>query len=52
MLWEILLAVILAIGIGTAFNEMRLKRAAHRSETKVAYKKPSSNSKLVNKRHK
>ena len=33
MLWEVILAVILAIGICTALNEARLKRAARKSKT-------------------
>ena len=39
MLWEILLAVILAMGIFTAFNEARLKRAARKNKAKTVQSK-------------
>lgn len=35
MFWEIILAVILAIGIYTTFNELRLKRAARKNKAKA-----------------
>jgi hypothetical protein len=39
MVWEIILALILAIGIGTAFNEARLKRATRKNKAKTVRSK-------------
>ena len=42
MIWEILLAVILAIGIFTALNEARLKRAARKSKKRAVKSKQNA----------
>ncbi|MFC2001193.1 hypothetical protein ACFLUZ_01665 [Chloroflexota bacterium] len=39
MQWEILIVVILTIGICTAFNEARLKRAARNKKVKAVQSK-------------
>ena len=45
MLWEIILAVILAIGICTVFNEARLKRAARQNKARTMQGKQHSDEK-------
>jgi hypothetical protein len=52
MLWEILLAVILAIGIFTVFNEARLKRAAHKNKGKTVHGEQHPDIEASNKKRK
>ena len=52
MFWEILIAVILVIGIFTALNEARLKRAARKNKIRAVKSKQHTGSEELEKQHK